>query len=1075
MSRELERGPVRCSRRWARRRAARLLSWSLLCAGLLASAARAGPPPIVYSRCPRHHQPFTITGPLTKDGTTTTATAQIPNGDLVDVLPDTLHSTSGFVAPCDLVYRDGQGNERILYSCIAGSTPASACAALDAAVSFDARTVAFSVFHGTLLHPRLSADGTAFDPAATNLTPFYVDAPGYRLVTTDAQIVLADLASGEVTPLAAPAGTYNFAPTWSSDGRILFSSSGRRDIYGPTPLCVATSSPSVQLYAMDPDGRNVELVSPHALAAELHPLQLADGRVAVSSWQEFGLLAYRHGNSISTCGPLSNFFHVFTQNPDGSGATAFFGQHVGDPTAAEAPLFGPEQAAHFFGQSSDGRLWKANYWRGDNLGLGSIEGFPAPPPGEEGPSVPEAQDKGTTPYRAPGEVTLALWASNADEYSPPMPAPPLTVPGYAQPLAYAGKLSHPSGLPGNALLLTWGQGPCSQNAGLPDVLAMQHLAATAGDNPACDTGIYMTNALPADTSNPVGHPSQLTLVVNSPDYHELLARPALPYQAVHGVAAPALIPRAELRGDPALEVGTPFGIIAASSLLHRETHPAGPITFNAHPPPAAQVGTDTVEYGDAELCGVRILAVYSNRRDEAGYRSTSALGERVGILGEFPVRNFDGAGQPVTDALGLQDTSFKVRIPADTPYLMQGIDCAGRTLNSDMTWQSVRPGEVKTCNGCHVHSEAAKALPFAGTLAGRGQTSTVLLGGGSIPLLTGGSGTAVTQAQVPGFVYLIEFERDIWPILQNRCTGCHAGAGAAAGLRLDLARDWSKVQANSDDSTYARLVLDPRQSFVPAALQFQGQEGTTLAKPNLSKYVRMGSSRGSLLYWKALGQRTDGHADTDRSDDVDFGPDHPTSATADELGLLARWIDTGSGWGPDFTADGAWPALHLVAVASGRSITALRVGAIDVGSGLDVSTLRVCVSPGAAGPCGPNLAGPADVHGAVAALSLPAPLSELDAEVWASVKDLSGHLTEQHRTVRFLLGLPPAEPGAADGGSGDGGTDAGPGDGGTGHGGSGCGCSPGARPGLEWALAVPLLLLLLQRRARRPRAARPPR
>ena len=1044
-----------------------ILALLITVAAAAPSRAAADEVPIVYSRCPRHHQPFTVTGPLTKNGATTMATTTVHNADLFDLLPEVARPIGDFDAPCDLVYRDGQGHEKILYSCIATSTAESACAAIGAAVSFDAKTVAFAVFRGPLVQLSGQANGLAFDPAATNTTPFNAPLPNQWIEPTESQIVLADVASGKLTPLPFPPGTQNFGPTFTSDGRITFSSSGRRQVYGPMPLCSNNSPLSIQLYAMDPDGRNVELISPESMAAELDPIQLTDGRLAVASWQMFGMLAYRHGNGFATCGTTNNFFHVYAQNPDGSDATAIFGQHLSDATNKEQVNFPTEDAAHFFGQASDGRVWKANYYRGNNFGLGAIEGFPIPPPGEEGPSVPEAMAAGTSPYRAWGEVSLAAWANNEDQYAFAMPMPPLTVPGYKDPILYAGKLGHPSGLPNNELLVSWGIGPCSTTSGQLSILAMQQLAAQAGDNPGCDVGIYRTAPLPADTQHPLAHPSALVPVVNSPDFQEFLARPVVPYQAVHGIAAPPVIPRAEGHGDAALPAGTPFGVLGASSIIHRETHPPGPIEFNAHQ--ASVVGTDMVEYGDDELCGVRILAVYANRKVESYWHSTSTVGERVGILGELPVRHFDAAGKPILDALGEQDTSFKVRFAADTPYLMEGIDCQGRALNTDLTWQALRPGEVKTCNGCHVHSGAATALPFADTLAGRGQVPTSLLGGGKVPLLTGGSGPNVTTKEIDGWVYMVELERDIMPILQRRCVSCHGGATAAAGLRLDLPRDPAKVNTANDDSTYFRLALDWSQQYVPANLRYTSAvHGSYLDKPNLSKYVRMMNARGSLLYWKAANQRTDGHADGDRSDDVDFGADHPTAITADELGILSRWIDTGAGWGTDFDADGADPVLHLTAVAEDGAVTALRIGTTDVGSGIDVGSLTACVVPSGSSTCGPNLAGAAAAAGVVT-LALASPLADPDAEVWASVKDLAGHVTEVHRTVRYLLSLPAPSVDVPDAGVADGGPDAvSPEPVLPGH---GCGCAVGARApaavGLGACGLLLALLLLALGRARR--------
>jgi len=326
-----------------------------------------------------------------------------------------------------------------------------------------------------------------------------------------------------------------------------------------------------------------------------------------------------------------------------------------------------------------------------------------------------------------------------------------------------------------------------------------------------------------------------------------------------------------------------------------------------------------------------------------------------------------------------------------------------------------------------------------------------------------GDATALSRAEQRGAALFVG---------RGGCVSCHGGAAAAAGLRLDLPRDPAKVNTNADDSTYFRLALDWSQQNVPANLRYtSAAHASYLDKPNLSKYVRMMNARGSLLYWKAANRRTDGHADADRSDDVDFGADHPTTITADELGTLSRWIDTGAGWGSDFTADGVDPVLHLTAVVSDGAITALRIGTTDVGSGVDVGSLTACIVPSGGATCGPNLAGAADPAGVVT-IALASALGDPDAEVWASIKDLAGHLTEVHRTVRYLLNLPTPSVEAPDGGVADGGSDMGPPTPEPTLPGHGCGCAIGARApaalGLG-ALGVLLALGLLAALARHAR------
>jgi hypothetical protein len=539
----------------------------------------------------------------------------------------------------------------------------------------------------------------------------------------------------------------------------------------------------------------------------------------------------------------------------------------------------------------------------------------------------------------------------------------------------------------------------SGSGGLP---ALNALTLLGRDNPGCDAGIYRTSRIPSR------HPSDLLLVVNRREYHEIMARPVVPYSAIYGVEKPAVIPRAErvAAGDPDLPPGAPFGVVGASSIILRETRSVAGLPFAAYPFAFSLQGTDTVDYRDDELCGVRMLGVQPSRADDFDHFET-AVSERVVILGEFAVRKFDSAGRVVRDPTGAPDTSFKVRFPANTPYLMQGIDCLGRTLNTDQTWQHLRPGEVKTCNGCHVHGK--EGLPFRQTAAADRGHRAVRLGEGSVPLLMGGPPPSVAVDLRTGYGLQFEYERDVFPIFQRRCASCHSGARAAGGLILDL-------PGTGSGSTYDRLVRDGAQQYVPAAKRYPHP----IHKPQLTKYARVLNARGSLVYWKAANRRTDGRSDRTYTaasgpgwEDVDFGPPHPTDVTAEELAILSRWLDTGAAARAGFLLDTTPPTLHVTAKVEGGRITGLHVGTVDVTSGIDPVSLHVCIADDRGG-CGPNLAVPADPHGVVF-IPLARPLSDPGQEIRASVSDRAGNRSEERRTVRWLSDnapVPAGGPGA---------------------------------------------------------------
>ncbi len=61
------------------------------------------------------------------------------------------------------------------------------------------------------------------------------------------------------------------------------------------------------------------------------------------------------------------------------------------------------------------------------------------------------------------------------------------------------------------------------------------------------------------------------------------------------------------------------------------------------------------------------------------------------------------------------DGSFKLLVPADTPLALSILDRQGRSLQTHLNWIQVRPGERRTCDGCH--SPRRGAALNSGTIA----------------------------------------------------------------------------------------------------------------------------------------------------------------------------------------------------------------------------------------------------------------------------------------------------------------------------------------------------------------------
>ncbi len=88
------------------------------------------------------------------------------------------------------------------------------------------------------------------------------------------------------------------------------------------------------------------------------------------------------------------------------------------------------------------------------------------------------------------------------------------------------------------------------------------------------------------------------------------------------------------------------------------------------------------------------------------------------------------------------DGSFSIEVPADMPLALQAVDAEGRSELNEMSWLYVRPGERRSCTGCHQPREAAPL--FAGRLADALRAPPVKLLGQGDPHRFRGNNPGVT-------------------------------------------------------------------------------------------------------------------------------------------------------------------------------------------------------------------------------------------------------------------------------------------------------------------------------------------
>jgi len=904
--------------------------------------------------------------------------AQVPSGVSYDIvyvrapragdetlvpLPEVFHPIQ--ISPgTDLMLLRPDGTEEVL-------VPGGDGAIVDPFVSFDALWVYYSKFHDQTNLDRQRRGNPSRDGAdifRINLQTREIERlthqewlPNTGVTTWSSN----NLAAEPDRPFHLGYGVFNLGPCPLPGGRIVFSSS--RNNFLPNK---GFTNPNFQLFVMDNDGKNVECIGHMNLGSALHPTVLADGRIMFSSYESQGLRDER-------------IWGLWAIRPDGT---------QWEPLMS---AFGSNNAFHFQTQLSNRDLVVVDYYNLNNKGFGTLLAFPAErdrslplfgSPDPNGPGNPDIRegiwwfDDSHPSHKQPryrnyafspqGLYTLSGFSHGRDNAS-----------SRNQDGEFAGKVTHPSGAPGNDVLVTYSPGPANT-------------LNRPTRYPAYDAGLAL---IPQGV--PVNDEADMTFIKNDPAWNEMQPRAVVSYEAIYGIPEPATLP--SLRNDgtahPTLEPGTPFALVGSSSFYHRDTQPAETsgnfdgfeafnTSLNNKDSNWRWQGAAAGKYRDRDIYAVRILSMEpsSNVGRGPNVNSGSLRGfqnhadERLRILGEIPLRKTDAQGNTIFDANGDPDTSFLARLPADTPFTFQTIDRNGQTLNMAQTWHQVRPGEARVdCGGCHAHSKTP--LDFDLTEAAKDDYLIRDLAKNT-PLLdrpVPSENPDPELAENPGVRFLdLEYHRDIEPILQRSCTGCHSESnpgGPAGQLRLD---DTSIVDGY--DNTWNRLANDSRAEHGIPPVITTG----TWRNFNASRYIRKFQSRRSLLAWKIFGERLDGWSNADHPTESVPGDAstlpadvHPNVADIDYTGtimpppgsgypplsenekmMLARWIDLGApitSKTPGIHTDLGWfadelrPVIALSLPPPGRQavpLQTLRVGLFDYYSGLDRSSLSVRAS-----------------------------------------------------------------------------------------------------------------------------------
>ncbi|MBX3606178.1 MAG: PD40 domain-containing protein [Piscinibacter sp.] len=307
------------------------------------------------------------------------------------------------------------------------------------------------------------------------------------------------------------------------------------------------------------------------------------------------------------------------------------------------------------------------------------------------------------------------------------------------------------------------------------------------------------------------------------------------------------------------------------------------------------------------------------------------------------------------------DGSFRLKVPADTPLALVITDDQGRGLQTHLNWIQVRPGERRTCDGCHSPRRGASlnsgatvnALPAAlnpalASLHQSGQTmanlrtnqdqtlmnlkpdmvfsdvwaNTAMAGvtaRASIELkYTGNTNPADDLQTLVPTNGLINYPMHIQPIWSRArgtggsqtCTNCHTDTAALSLL--------GTTSGTGRIVSYEELVLgDPLIDDATGLPVTRLEEGVPMivrgaALVETDAGNAQGLARASRLIEILFGQTLKSGAEARETHPTPTTLDHSTLLNKAEKRLVTEWVDLGGQYYNDLTAGGSGVQLNTL-------------------------------------------------------------------------------------------------------------------------------------------------------------------
>ena len=194
-----------------------------------------------------------------------------------------------------------------------------------------------------------------------------------------------------------------------------------------------------------------------------------------------------------------------------------------------------------------------------------------------------------------------------------------------------------------------------------------------------------------------------------------------------------------------------------------------------------------------------------------------------------------------------EDGSAHFRVPATTPIALQPLDAEGKAVQLMRSWFTAMPGEVVSCVGCHEKQNTVP--PVRDSIAASRPPAEI----------------KPWYGPARGF----SFRREVQPVLDKYCTGCHDGKPRPDGRQIPNLTDGPNV-ATLDNRNYINVC----SRFSPSYYQ-------------LRRFVRTPTKESDmhvLTPW-------DYHADTTRLVQMLQKGHYNVTLDAEAWDRLVTWID----------------------------------------------------------------------------------------------------------------------------------------------------------------------------------------